>query len=446
LNTRFVVPTAPHCSEPGVSRSVDLAHLYRLAGAWLFGLLGGAMAPAAAPVHAGPELSVVYAQTEGKYEVIRTPQLLATRAGTLLVFAQGRSGSHDASDNDIIVKRSTDRGRTWSPLQVLADQGADSFNSICVVQLRETSRILLVGCQFPAGHAMMEFKYLSPGIQAYQQKAGRDRDPVIQPGYDGPSIQRNYVLHSDDDGRTWSPRRDITRLVKPPAPDIACIPGPGVAIELREGPHAGRVVVPCYTRGLRTRDGKTAYVSKPYAVFSDDRGATWQRGEVAPSGEAAGEDHGDETQMVELPGGILQLNTRARGRNTALSRDGGRTWTPLRDEPGLRTSPTAAGIIRYSGVGDGQRSRLLFSNPSESGRQRGVVALSYDDGRTWPVQKTLREDRFSYSCLARLPDDAIGCVFDGAAAKGEFPGHAGRGVLLARFTLAWLTDHADGPP
>ena len=43
LNTRFVVPTAPHCSKPGASRSGNFAHLQRLAGAWLFGLMGGAL-------------------------------------------------------------------------------------------------------------------------------------------------------------------------------------------------------------------------------------------------------------------------------------------------------------------------------------------------------------------------------------------------------------------
>lgn len=115
-----------------------------------------------------PQFSVIFAGKEGKYEVVRTPQLLVTRAGTFLALAQGRSGSHDSSDNDIIQKRSTDGGRAWSELQVVADQGQVSLNSICVLQVRETGRILIVGGCFPVGHAMMEFQYLSPGIQAYQ--------------------------------------------------------------------------------------------------------------------------------------------------------------------------------------------------------------------------------------------------------------------------------------
>ncbi len=186
---------------------------------------------------AEPRLSVVFDGKEGKYEVVRTPQLLVTKVGTFLAFAQGRAGNHDRSDNDIILKRSTDGGLTWSKFQVIADEGKDSLNSICVVQLRETGRILVVGCRFPDGYEMEEFQYLSPGLQEYHKNAGHDKNPAIKPGYEGVDTARNYVIQSDDDGRTWSPLRDITREAKRPAPDLCCVPGPGVAIELREGPH-----------------------------------------------------------------------------------------------------------------------------------------------------------------------------------------------------------------
>src|SRR4051812_6116793 len=158
---------------------------------------------------AEPRFSLVFAGKEGKYEVVRTPQLLVTKAGTLLAFAQGRSGMRDRSDNDIILKRSTDGGETWPAVQVIADEGKDSLNSICVVQLRESGRILVIGCRFPDGYEMMDFQYVSPALQEYHRAAGHDQNPAIAPGYEGPGIERVYVIRSDDDGRTWSALRDI---------------------------------------------------------------------------------------------------------------------------------------------------------------------------------------------------------------------------------------------
>jgi sialidase-1 len=389
-----------------------------------------------------PQFSLVYEAKEGPYEEVRTPQLLVTSSGAYLAFAQGRSGRHDRSDNDIILKRSTDGGKIWSPFQVIADQGKDSLNSICVLQLRESRRILVVGCWMPDGYEFQEFQYLSPGLQEYQKQAGRDKSPAIRPGYEGRDVARNYIIHSDDDGRTWSRMREITREVKRPT-DIMGIPGPGVAIQLREGEKAGRVIVPCFGRWLDKTGSKPGYRTRPYAAFSDDAGETWARGELAPVGEGGRENYGDETQMVELLGGAVMLNTRAAGRNIAVSNDSGQTWSPLKEETAIKTSPTAAGFIRYSGLGDGGKSRLLFSNPTEAKRYHGLLSLSYDDGKTWPVQKTLREGRFKYSCLARLPDRQIGCIFDGVANKGEFPQYQGAAVLLARIPLEWLTDGKD---
>lgn len=403
----------------------------------LAGLLAALPAMSAEPV-----VSLVYPGREAGYALIRTPQLLVTRSGRMLAFAQGRSSPHDRSNNDIVVKRSEDGGESWSPLAVVADQGDDALNSICVVQLRATGRVLVVGCWLPDGYEFHESQYLSPALQAYQKQFGREGLPTLRTGYEGPGIARVYTLHSDDDGRTWSAPRDITRAAKRPG-DILAIPGPGAALEMQGGPWAGRIVVPCFGRWLDRESTKPGYRSRPYVLWSDDGGATWQRGELAPAGPAAAEQSGDETQLVELPGGGLLLNTRAAGRNVARSADGGRTWTPLRVEPAIPTSPTAAGFLRYSGLGDGARSRLLFSNPAEPGRERGLVSLSYDDGQTWPVQRTIRPGRFKYSSLARLADGRIGCLFDGAIEPGEFGEQRGAAVLLARFSIEWL--EADSP-
>jgi sialidase-1 len=73
-------------------------------------------------------------------------------------------------------------------------------------------------------------------------------------------------------------------------------------------------------------------------------------------------------------------------------------------------------------------------------RFRGVVWLSDDDGHTWGKTRVLREGRFKYSSLARLPDGTVGCLFDGTTMPtdhGGTPRQQGA-VILARFGIDWV--------
>lgn len=57
-------------------------------------------------------------------------------------------------------------------------------------------------------------------------------------------------------------------------------------------------------------------------------------------------------QMVELNDGSVRLNSRpfagAPVRKTSVSRDGGRTWSPVGDVPDLKDPSGMAGIVRLS--------------------------------------------------------------------------------------------------
>jgi len=92
-------------------------------------------------------------------------------------------------------------------------------------------------------------------------------------------------------------------------------------------------------------------------------------------------------------------------------------------------------VLRYSDPLDGQRSRILFSNPaSATARANGTVRLSYDEGQTWPVSRVIVPGPFGYSCLGVLPDGTILCLFEC---------EKWRTIRLARFTLQWLTQGSD---
>lgn len=53
----------------------------------------------------------------------RIPALVTTTRGTTLAFAERRVGFHDHAQNDIVLKRSFDNGKSWGPLQVIAEKG-----------------------------------------------------------------------------------------------------------------------------------------------------------------------------------------------------------------------------------------------------------------------------------------------------------------------------------
>ncbi len=350
----------------------------------------------------------VYCSGMGGYHGFRIPSALVTDKGTVLAFAEGRPENlADAGGNDLVLRRSTDGGRTWPDMQVIAEDGPHSLNTPCAVQVRETGRVILFYHRYPAG----------------------TNEAKVEPGLEGDRICRALMITSDDDGLSWSEPRDITEQVKRPTLVTSFSTGPGVGIQLRRGPHKGRIVMLTNQQGPR-------HQWNLFAIHSDDGGDSWAYGELAPNPTKG---WGNEVQAVELVDGTVMLNARVQGgnkcRNVATSSDGGETWTTLREVPELIEPVCQGSIIRLSDPLDGRRSRILFSNPaSQAGRRNGTVRLSYDEGNTWAVSRVICQGSFAYSSLTVLPDGTIGCLFE----ADQY-----RSIRFARFALDWLTEGHD---
>lgn len=371
------------------------------------------------PVFAGdPEIVDVFVPKTDGFKSIRIPAVVATNKGTLLAFAEGRAANADQAKNKILLKRSTDGGKTWGKIAVIAEDGDKPMNNPCAVVERESGQVLLMFQSYPANASEWSGK--------------------IQPGYEGEMIVRNWLITSDDDGLTWSKPRDVTRQSKREKLVTTVASGPGIGIQLRHGKHAGRIVIP-FNEG-------PGNLWNIYTVYSDDRGKTWKLGEVAPGGLI---DNGkgkktstvNEAQIVELKDGSIRFNVRRWAgkpvRKTCVSADGGATWSKIEDVPELADPSCMASIFRYTDPADGGKSRILFSGPQSTRRENGTVFLSYDEGKTWPVKRVLCKAAFAYSCLTALPDGAIGCLYE---AEGT------RKIVFARFTLDWLTEGKDRLP
>lgn len=339
------------------------------------------------------QVEVFVSGTEG-IPTYRIPSILASPKGTLLAFCEARRrGRGDSGDIDLVLRRSTDGGTTWSPLEIVWDDGPNTCGNPCAVVDRTTGTIWLL----------------------VTHNLGEDAERAIIAGTSR-GTRTVWAIRSDDDGLTWSRPVEITPSVK--RPEWAWFAtGPGVGIQTRDG----RLVVPC---DAIEAGGKRAF---SLVILSDDGGRTWR------AGGTVGETW-NECQVVERSDGSLLLNmrnhgSRSRQRGIAVSRDGGRTWSEAAPDPVLVEPVCQASLIRYSW----EPSRLLFSNPADpSRRARLTVRMSSDEGKTWSSGRVLQEGPAAYSCLVALPDGRVGCLYE---AGREHPYEK---IVFARFGLEGL--------
>jgi sialidase-1 len=338
---------------------------------------------AASPSPVGAEQVLFRGGTAG-YGCFRIPALVRTGSGALLAFAEGRKSPTcaDRGDIDIVMRRSTNDGRTWGPVRlVLAGSPADPSapytrgNPAPVVD-GATGRVLLLSTSNPA----------TPGGQ---------RLPWVQ--------------HSDDDGRTFSAAAPIAASFDG-THDGWFATGPAHGVQLRGGAHPGRLVV-----GAHQNVGATAY---PGVLYSDDGGDTWSASAV-PS---PGVQNPGEISVAELPDGSVYAAARndvSEGdhRAYAISADGGTTMPAFTTLPSL-VSPNVQGAVLaprafYRSVpGD----TLLYTGPSDPATRRVLqVRYSIDGGRTWARAPggQLTDQRAGYSDLAELGGGEIGVLYEG---------------------------------
>lgn len=333
---------------------------------------------------------------EGGYHTYRIPALITTRSGTLLAFCEGRrGGAGDTGDIDLLVRRSTDSGKTWSPQRVIADMAGDTVGNPTPVIDRKTGTILLL-------------LTANPGSTTERQ--------IIEGAQPSRTV---WIMRSQDDGQSWSAPRDITAQAK--RPDWTWYAtGPGNGIQL----PGGRLVIPCDHNRL---DNKARH---SHIIYSDDGGESWRIGAVA-------EEKTNESAIAEARDGSLILNMRSyHGRNRRAvqrSRDRGISLEPLTMDETLIEPICQASLIAAVRPGKRPNGQVLFSNPAATTRRNLTVRLSLDDGRTWPRKLVIHEGPSAYSSLAALRSGDVGLVYE-RGVKGPY-----ESITFVRFGLKQLT-------
>lgn len=306
----------------------------------------------------------------------RIPAILTAKDGSLITATDKRKFSNGdlPEDIDILIRRSSDNGKTWQePITLARGTGKGKGYGDCALAWTNEERGLIAA--FVGGTGLWQSTPEEPN--------------------------RSYIAISHNDGKSWSKPIDITRQIFGRDCPIdsqrtwrASFFGSGNGLLT----SSGRII---FVAAIRETEAWALY---NHAVYSDDNGKTWHVSKRASVG-------GDEAKVVELSDGRILMSIRHNGeRWYNISEDNGETWMPTTATWSDMIAPACNGdIIRYI-VRDEQQSIdcLLHSVPTGDDRKDVAIYVSFDNGNSWPVHKIVVPYNAAYSSLCTLPDGSIG--------------------------------------
>lgn len=312
---------------------------------------------------ASAEETVLWRAGEGGVHTYRIPALAETRQGTLIAVADARFDSADDLPGRIalVIRRSTDAGRTWSPSRILRQVKTGGVGDASLLADPRTGRVWCFHAYGPPGAG-----FQTGGLQL-------------------------HAITSDDDGRTWSEPRDLTPQIARPE---------WKAFFATSGTHfslpSGRYLVP-----LVVKDASGVVAARN--AYSDDGGRTWRTSPVVAPGT-------DESHAVGLADGTVYQNLRAQGRRiVARSHDGGVRFDAATRDEALPEPSCNAGLAVFM---EGATQWMLFTNPASSKRENLTLRLSRDGGRSWPRSRVVHPGPSAYSTVLGLRDGNIAILYE----------------------------------
>lgn len=237
---------------------------------------------------------------EFNYNFIQRPALAKASNGDVLLFAEGRGEYLDAyqrvaqhtkaiGNTDIILRRSTDGGNTWSKeVVVLAGENlSDTYASPQVITANDGTLILQYS-------------------KVFYNRSGNNYNI-------DPNQQVIYQRVSTDGGVTWSDEVNITGQLRSTVADIQHVSGHGIA--LRQAAYKDRLIMPLQVGTNQVR-----------IVYSDDMGTTWKVADGVSGNNLR------YPSIVELNDGRLMMllshtGVTPRNKLVSYSADGGATWS-----------------------------------------------------------------------------------------------------------------------
>ncbi|MYS22088.1 MULTISPECIES: sialidase family protein [unclassified Streptomyces] len=393
---------------------------------------------------------VLFAAGTAGYGCFRIPALVRTKNGSLLAFAEGRAdpACGDRGDNDLVERRSTDDGRTWGPIRVVAsgDTAPDAYGTGPV----------------------------PPGIQAGSPVTRSNPAPVVDLlngrvyllSTSNP-VNNSYprlpwVQESTDDGVSWSPPTLLNVHLDPNPPAGGSnwfATGPGHGVQLTGGSHPGRLVV-----GAHEKDGGEAFAGYLYLDPNADDTATWSAAHAVDSHTSTSGYYPSEVSVTEVGNGQVYAAARDEdGGATGAHRVAATVPDPVGTAvpsvpafvPDALPSPgnIQGSVLTVQKTDATHQQELLLSAPKEvvtsppdkagQPKKTNMTIWAKCGTGAWnagtPISGTVA-DRAGYSDLALLADSEIGLLYEGGA------NFSAAEIRFTRFSQAQLNTGCNTPP
>ena len=358
-----------------------------------------------------PERVSLFEMNEAGSKFYRIPALVKAADGALVAIADKRGDALGDLPNiiTIVSKRSTDGGKTWSDMSIVAQGDTVTkcgYGDAVVIADKKRGNLVAV---FSGNN----------GLWHSNEK----------------NLSRTYSATSTDNGKSWQEVVDITDQVYGgvygEGTCYGLFTGSGSGIQLKHGTHNGRLMLVVAARNDESWGGTMSN----YAVYSDDGGITWQVSKNAAC------TNGDEAKVVELTNGniLMSIRNRAKGhRLFSVSKDGGETWSEPRLNETILDPACNGDIISYHYKG---KDLLLHSLPaSPTTRENVTVYVSEDNGKTWTPKRCIYQGYSAYSSLQVLDDGTIGIIVEEGKWDGDLPGEDGFNLGYYRFSIDWLLE------
>ncbi|MDE1179328.1 sialidase family protein [Paraburkholderia sp.] len=359
-------------------------------------IAGVCLAAIGTTAHAAIPAVDLFPASDSATACYRIPALLTLHDGTMLAFAEARRTScADFGYVQVVMRRSTDAGVTWSTQQVVASDGTlQAGNPVPVEDTSDPNH--------PNGRLFLFYN------------TGNASEASVRAGS---GLREQWYTTSEDGGLTWDTPVNISaqtaRLSASPYNNAAdwraLAMGPGHGVQTT----SGRIFVAGNHSVGAAKSDYTDYVA--YAFYSDDHGQSFS---IVPDIAYPGSN---ESSAAQLGDGRVMINSRdqtgvSKARVVAITSDVNGTvfGTPHIDTTLI--DPVAEGSLLSATVNS--QAYLFFLNlANASSRKTLTLRASTDNGTTWTKSLLITANAAGYSDIAVINASTIGILYEQSTIK-----------------------------